>query len=64
MDEQSQRIALTGLVIGLLPFIRWAICHYLGDCYHSKRSARYALGKTFGRFLSYLRSLRAGSQAK
>lgn len=61
MDEQSQRIALQGLIIGLIPFIRWAICHFLGDCYHSKKSARYALGKTFGRFLRSIRSSGRGT---
>lgn len=54
-EEQAVRIALTAFFIALIPFIGQLICRFLGDDPIAQRDPMYALGKTFGRFVSLLR---------
>ena len=50
-SEQTIRIIIGAAIIGALPYLRIIICQLLGDCEQSKKCARYAIGKTVGRFV-------------
>lgn len=54
-SEQTTRIILGAIILAALPYIRIIICRLLGDCDQSKKSARYAIGKTVGRAVGELR---------
>lgn len=53
-EEQQTRIAIGAVIIVLIPYIPKAICKLLGDCEQSKKSAMFAIGKTFAKLVRKL----------
>lgn len=54
MDEQQQRIAAGAVILAFLPYVPRIICKVLGDCEQSKKSAWFAIGKSFAKLLRKL----------
>lgn len=47
-EEQAYRIAVGAAILGLWPFVSWAIRRFLGDNGHCQSSVRYTLGRMVG----------------